>query len=443
MNSIYAFAESSGGTDDLDELFWRMADDIAAALSLEDCVLYLREGEMMVQKGAYGIKAQDHKVMEPIEIPVGSGIVGTCAATGLSQRVDDVSKFPGYIPDQFLGASELSVPVIFENRVIGVFDSEASRLGAYSDRDCELLQKFARIAAPRIVAALQQVKLEEFVVSLVEEREQLLGEELEASGRAPLPGQTVGPFRLHRLLGLTPDTTIWVADEKPLQRKVTLSILHKSGGAQSIPSGFFAQLQGGSRLHHPGIAEVYSSGSDEGWHWKSQEHIPNGQLLSSFLDSISRLPNLPEHYFELLVGIFRNVADSLLFAHSENVIHGSLRPEVLVLCPGSAPKILGFGQSVPQDDEDSRSSDAVALIQTLYHALAFREVGTDSYLSPSLIRPECPSWLDEVCQRVLNPEHDIPKLLEIHGMLVTNEAKSIEPRPRSVLRNWLARFSIS
>jgi PAS domain S-box-containing protein len=120
-------------------------------------VIYLREGDTLVQMAAYGLKNPvGREIFQPITIPVGDGIVGRVAETGVSEMVTDIRKEPSYIPDQFPGLSELAVPITFENRVIGVIDSEASEVNAYDEGDLAALQWLATIAAPRIVYALEE-----------------------------------------------------------------------------------------------------------------------------------------------------------------------------------------------------------------------------------------------------------------------------------------------
>ena len=75
-------------------------------MGFEDCVIYLREGDVLVQRAAYGIKSQhEREIFKRIEIPLGSGIVGTVAKTRVSEIVDDTEADPRYIADQFPGRS--------------------------------------------------------------------------------------------------------------------------------------------------------------------------------------------------------------------------------------------------------------------------------------------------------------------------------------------------
>ena len=147
LQILQRFAEVLARPYSLDALAWELADQIGSLLGLEDCVIYVRDGEALVQAAAYGVKAEDRHVVEPIVIPVGEGIVGTVAATGRAEYVPDTREDPRYIADQFAGASELTVPVVFEGRVIAVLDSEDAQSDAFSEPDQAMFQLLASMCA--------------------------------------------------------------------------------------------------------------------------------------------------------------------------------------------------------------------------------------------------------------------------------------------------------
>ncbi|MEC8556481.1 MAG: GAF domain-containing protein, partial [Planctomycetota bacterium] len=139
----------------LGDLLWEIADAIGKMPGFEDSVVYLREGDAMVQRAAYGLKRnEDGTLNKPISIPVGTGIVGHVASTGVPELISDTRQDPRYIFDVYAGLSELTVPVNFEGRVIAVLDTESKKLDAYSQADLEILQTMANISAPRIGSAL-------------------------------------------------------------------------------------------------------------------------------------------------------------------------------------------------------------------------------------------------------------------------------------------------
>jgi sigma-B regulation protein RsbU (phosphoserine phosphatase) len=165
LEKLNAFAVALLQQRGLDDLLWAIADNIGETLEFEDCVIYLTQGDVLVQAAAFGQKSPSQReIKSPITIPIGEGIVGTVAKTGHAEIVADTSQDPRYISDQFAGRSELTVPIVYQGDVLGILDSEAGRTHAYNDGHLELLQSVANIAASRIAFAL-------------EERERLLAEE--------------------------------------------------------------------------------------------------------------------------------------------------------------------------------------------------------------------------------------------------------------------------
>jgi signal transduction histidine kinase len=158
----------------LDDLLWSAAQGVGEIMDFEDCVIYLRVDEKLVQMAAYGIKNQkDRQVFERLEIPVGKGIVGTVAKTKNAEIVTDTHVDKRYIFDQFSGRSELAVPVVYEGETIAVIDSESAFKNHYTNSDKELLQVIANIVSPRIASALYERSLQTAQIRLKRANHQL------------------------------------------------------------------------------------------------------------------------------------------------------------------------------------------------------------------------------------------------------------------------------
>lgn len=68
-------------------------------------------------------------------IPLGKGVCGTAASRRLSVRVDNVDEFPGHIVCDANSKSELVVPIIRDNVLLGVLDIDSAKLGRFSEID--------------------------------------------------------------------------------------------------------------------------------------------------------------------------------------------------------------------------------------------------------------------------------------------------------------------
>jgi GAF domain-containing protein len=80
-----------------------------------------------------------------VRIAMGKGVCGTAAATGQTQRVADVDAFPGHIPCDSASRSELVVPLVRGEELIGVFDLDSPILDRFDTEDQRGLEIIAGI----------------------------------------------------------------------------------------------------------------------------------------------------------------------------------------------------------------------------------------------------------------------------------------------------------
>ena len=85
-----------------------------------------------------------------IRIPLGTGVCGTAAAARATQRVDDVHAFPGHIACDAASRSELVVPIMSGERLIGVLDLDSPLPGRFDAADAAGCEALAGLLATRI-----------------------------------------------------------------------------------------------------------------------------------------------------------------------------------------------------------------------------------------------------------------------------------------------------
>jgi GAF domain-containing protein len=78
-----------------------------------------------------------------LKIPFGVGITGWVALRRQAQRISDVTKDSRYIAVNPKVRSELSIPLIYRNEVLGVLNVESTRTNAYTENDEEMLGTLA------------------------------------------------------------------------------------------------------------------------------------------------------------------------------------------------------------------------------------------------------------------------------------------------------------
>ena len=97
--------------------------------------------------GFYLVK-QDELVLGPFQGPVactrirkGRGVCGSCWQQATTLIVPDVEKFPGHIACSSLSKSEIVVPIIRNNEVIGVLDVDSELLDQFDETDKKYLEE--------------------------------------------------------------------------------------------------------------------------------------------------------------------------------------------------------------------------------------------------------------------------------------------------------------
>ena len=101
--------------------------------------------------GFYIVK-NDELVLGPFQGPVactrikkGKGVCGTSWAMAETFIVPDVAKFPGHIACSSLSRSEIVVPIIRNDKVIGVLDADSINLNEYDNIDKKYLEQIINL----------------------------------------------------------------------------------------------------------------------------------------------------------------------------------------------------------------------------------------------------------------------------------------------------------
>jgi len=163
QEQLNAFATSLYGLAGADDIFWVTTRNCIDILGFEDCVMYQidEERNCLVQKAAAGPKnpGSGRDVLNPIEIPIGKGIVGAVAATGIAEKIRDTRRDSRYIVDDESRLSEITVPVKIEGKVYAIIDAEHGSRNFFRKRHLRMLEKIAAICAERISKYLTEEKL--------------------------------------------------------------------------------------------------------------------------------------------------------------------------------------------------------------------------------------------------------------------------------------------
>ena len=81
-------------------------------------------------------------------IPYGKGVVGTCAKTQETQRIEDVHKFPGHIACDCASNSEICIPIKKDDKLVAILDIDSFEFNNFSKEDLESLEKISELLSP-------------------------------------------------------------------------------------------------------------------------------------------------------------------------------------------------------------------------------------------------------------------------------------------------------
>lgn len=147
------FSSSILEKDNVEDVFWDLAKNVIARLGFVDCVIYTVDfrKQKLIQRAAYGPKnPKQQDILKPIDIPIGLGITGYVAKTGIAERIDDTLLDERYIVDDEQRRSELTVPIKVKDRVIGVIDCEHPQENFFTEQHLRIVKAVASICAIKL-----------------------------------------------------------------------------------------------------------------------------------------------------------------------------------------------------------------------------------------------------------------------------------------------------
>jgi L-methionine (R)-S-oxide reductase len=99
---------------------------------------YLYDGRELVVGPFQGLPAC-------VRIPLHKGVCGAAASTRQTQRIADVDAFPGHIACDSASRSELVVPLVKGDALIGVLDLDSPELARFDEDDQHGLEAIAQV----------------------------------------------------------------------------------------------------------------------------------------------------------------------------------------------------------------------------------------------------------------------------------------------------------
>ncbi|WP_269928585.1 protein kinase domain-containing protein [Kocuria massiliensis] len=155
---------------------------------------------------------------------------------------------------------------------------------------------------------------------------------------------------------------VWKAKDKVLGRIVAVKILKEEyTGDPGFLERFRAEARHTALLNHPGVANVFDYGEEEGSAYLVMELVP-GEPLSNIIEREKTLPA------DRTLNIIAQTARALAAAHAQGLVHRDVKPGNIMITPDNRVKVTDFGIA--------RLADQVPLTAT------GQVMGTAQYLAP-------------------------------------------------------------
>lgn len=153
LATLVEIGEEINATLDLDEVLAKVAELVKRIIHYEIFAIQLlneRTGQLRI-RFAIGHREEIVRLL----VPLGRGITGTVAATKQPVLANDVRKVENYINAHPKVRSELAIPLIIENRCIGVLDIQSRQLNYFR----EYHRRILTLLAGRIASAIENARL--------------------------------------------------------------------------------------------------------------------------------------------------------------------------------------------------------------------------------------------------------------------------------------------
>lgn len=186
----------------------------------------------------------------------------------------------------------------------------------------------------------------------------------------------MGNYDLLDRLGVGGMGTVYKARHRRMKRVVALKVLQpKLSHDPTFVLRFQREVETIARLGHPNIVMAYDADVCDGGHFLVMEFI-DGKDLSSLVHRLGVFP------FDDALGMVRQAARGLAYAHQQHVIHRDIKPANLLRARNGVLKVTDLGLARLATTREAPNLDS-AITQAGF------AMGTPDYMSPEQALGEC------------------------------------------------------
>jgi len=154
LTTLVEISHDITSTLDLDQLLRKIADLTNRIIPYQIFAIFLVDEAKRDLYYRFGI-GHEQQIVQKLRIGFGEGLIGTSALEQRPVVVDDVRTDPRYIEVVKAARSELAIPLIVKNRVVGVLDIESPEVGYFRDQQV----RFLNLLASQIAIAIDNANI--------------------------------------------------------------------------------------------------------------------------------------------------------------------------------------------------------------------------------------------------------------------------------------------
>ncbi len=189
-------------------------------------------------------------------------------------------------------------------------------------------------------------------------------------GLQDLSGVTLGQYQLTRLLGTGGMAAVYLAHQASLRRQVAVKVLPPTFASQPhAAERFQREAETAAALNHPHIVHIYEFGTDQGISYLVMQLLTGGALSRALLQGT--YPSNPGQ----AMGVIRQVASALNYAHGRGAIHRDIKPANILFDEDGNCVVVDFGIAKLLQETTPLTSAGVI-------------IGTPAYMAPEQCRNE-------------------------------------------------------
>ena len=180
--------------------------------------------------------------------------------------------------------------------------------------------------------------------------------------------QRIEGYRIIRKLGSGAMATVFLAQQKSLDRPVAIKVLPKKfSESKEFLERFYKEGRAAAKLNHPNIVQAYDVGQSGEYHYFVMEYVDGESIYEQILEK----KKLSE---EEAIPIVRQVATALQHAHDRGFIHRDVKPKNIMITKKGDVKLADLGLARSLSDSEAAEAESG------------RAYGTPYYISPEQIR---------------------------------------------------------